>query len=95
MAELCLIRPNALSSRTSSQNAVSANSNGVTYTNLTFRAIEVGRTGGTGECFYLGCSDDKCRVNGALIESCYCHDTCVPSACTGGSQGSAFQVHRI
>lgn len=74
------------------QNAISANLGGVTYTDLTFRNIEVGFTGGTGECFYLGCSADACRVNTALIENCYCHDTCVPTACTGGSYGSGFQV---
>lgn len=52
----------------------------------------MGGTGGTGECIYLGCVTDGCRVNGGLIENSYCHDTCVPNACSGGSYGSGFQV---
>jgi hypothetical protein len=57
----------------------SANDPGKVYTRLTLRNMEVHHTteatGGTGECFYLGCQDNKCRVISSLVELNYCHDT--------------------
>lgn len=79
------------------ETAFTANAYGNRYVNVTFDRCEAYNTGGTGECFYVGCqgksaSDVACEfINGALINS-YCHDTCKPNACTGGSLGSGYQV---
>jgi hypothetical protein len=54
----------------------SANDAGNLYTNLVLRRMEVYNTGTeTGECFYLGCNQDKCQVKDSLVELNYCHDT--------------------
>lgn len=61
--------------------AFSANDAGKTYTRLTLRGMEVhhsaeaGPTVATGECYYLGCQDNKCQVISSLVELNYCHDT--------------------
>ena len=80
-------------------NAITANSPDVLYDNVTISNCEVYNTGETGECIYAGCqpkptpsSSTVCQfINGALINN-YCHDTCVPDGCTGGSEGSGFQI---
>lgn len=42
----------------------------------------------TGECVYLGCVSDACRIRDSLVDHNYCHDTLGSS---GGSR-AAFQV---
>ncbi|CAF4817056.1 unnamed protein product [Rotaria sp. Silwood2] len=42
----------------------------------------------TGECIYLGCSSDACRIRDSVIDHNYCHDTLGSS---GGSR-AGFQV---
>lgn len=81
------------------QNAITANTYGATYTNLTFRGNEIWNTADTGECLYLGCQGSgtttPCKVIDSLVEFNYCHDTCggvggcPPGA---GSEGSGFQI---
>jgi len=44
---------------------------------------------GTGECFYLGCVSDGCRIANSIIANNYCHNT---TKATGGSHGSGVQV---
>jgi hypothetical protein len=59
--------------------AISANDGGNDYYNLTFSNNEVYNTNylasTTGECFYLGCSNDACRIHDSLVIHNYCHDT--------------------
>lgn len=79
------------------ENAFTANTGGSYYDNITFTECEAYNTGGTGECFYVGCQGvDRSTIscvfkNGALTHN-HCHNTCFPNACTGGSQGSGYQV---
>jgi hypothetical protein len=67
--------------------AFSANDNGNEYYNLTITNNEIYNTNylavTTGECFYLGCSNDACRIRDSLIMHNYCHDTLGSS---GGSR---------
>lgn len=77
------------------QSGFSANNAGSNYNNLTLRAIEIGFTSDPGSCFDLGCDGDACRVNGALIENSYCHDTCSQSDCASGSRGAGIHVRQL
>ncbi len=54
---------------------LSANISGTTYEDLTIRGNHIHHTSGTGECMYLGCNNDDCRIAGGLIEFNWCHDT--------------------
>jgi MYXO-CTERM domain-containing protein len=68
---------------------ISANSDGDTYESLTFVDNEVyntGDSGGTGECFYLGCQSDACQMWDSLVEGNWCHDTQM------GSQGDGIEI---
>lgn len=79
------------------ETAITANFHDSIYDNVTFDGCEAYNTGGTGECIYVGCqaadrSSVDCRfINGALINN-YCHDTCIPNGCNGGSEGSGYQL---
>ncbi|CAF1285032.1 unnamed protein product, partial [Rotaria sordida] len=72
--------------------AFSANDAGNEYVNITLRNSEITNTNAmsptTGECVYLGCSNDGCRVRDSIIDHNYCHDTLGSS---GGSR-AGFQV---
>lgn len=79
------------------ENAFTANTGGSYYDNITFTECEAYNTGGTGECFYVGCqgpdrSTVSCQFKNGALTNNYCHDTCKPTACTGGSEGSGYQV---
>ncbi|CAF1026447.1 unnamed protein product [Rotaria sordida] len=72
--------------------AFSANDVGNEYVNITLRNSEMTNTNAvaatTGECVYLGCENDGCRIRDSLIDHNYCHDTLGSS---GGSR-AGFQV---
>ncbi|CAF4061640.1 unnamed protein product [Rotaria sp. Silwood2] len=72
--------------------AFSANDAGNEYVNITLRNSEITNTNAlastTGECVYLGCSSDACRIRDSVIDHNYCHDTLGSS---GGSR-AGFQV---
>jgi hypothetical protein len=65
---------------------ISANVPGADYAHLTLRRNHVHHTGGTGECFYLGCNDGACTVRDSTVEFNWCHDT------LGTSQGDGIEV---
>ncbi|CAF5034736.1 unnamed protein product, partial [Rotaria sp. Silwood1] len=62
------------------------------YVNVTLRNSEITNTNAlantTGECVYLGCADDTCRIRDSIIDHNYCHDTL---GSVGGSR-AGFQV---
>ncbi|KAL9650918.1 hypothetical protein ABK040_015021 [Willaertia magna] len=66
---------------------VAMNDVGVTYDNVTIRHVQIHGTRGTGECFYLGCNEDSCRLTNSLIEYNWCYDTCC-------EQGDGIEVKR-
>ncbi|CAF0887780.1 unnamed protein product [Rotaria sp. Silwood1] len=72
--------------------AFSANDAGNEYVNVTLRNSEITNTNAlantTGECVYLGCADDTCRIRDSIIDHNYCHDTL---GSVGGSR-AGFQV---
>jgi hypothetical protein len=72
--------------------AFSANDGGNDYFNLTITNNEIYNTNymssTTGECFYLGCDGDVCRIHDSIVEHNYCHDTL---GSTSGSR-AAIQI---
>ncbi|CAF2405276.1 unnamed protein product [Rotaria sp. Silwood2] len=72
--------------------AFSANDAGNEYVNITLRNSEITNTNAmtntTGECVYLGCTNDTCRIRDSVIDHNYCHDTL---GSVGGSR-AGFQV---
>ncbi|CAF0974634.1 unnamed protein product [Rotaria sp. Silwood1] len=72
--------------------AFSANDAGNEYVNITLRNSEITNTNAlantTGECVYLGCTNDTCRIRDSIIDHNYCHDTL---SSVGGSR-AGFQV---
>jgi hypothetical protein len=65
---------------------ISMNVAGADYARMTLRYNEVHHTGGTGECFYLGCNDAACVVHESIVEFNWCHDT------IGTSQGDGIEL---
>jgi len=65
---------------------ISANAPGADYAQITLRRNHVHHTGGTGECFYLGCNDAACAVHESIVELNWCHDT------IGTEQGDGIEV---
>jgi hypothetical protein len=79
----------SISIRDLTDNAFNANDAGRVYENITLRYSEFSGTGGTGECVYFGCQDNKCRTFNSIVEFNYCHDTTTDGS---GSAGSGFQI---
>lgn len=65
---------------------ISMNREGAAYDAMVLRGNEVYRTGGTGECFYLGCNEGACVVSNSVVEYNYCHDT------LGTEQGDGIEL---
>ncbi|KAL9651677.1 hypothetical protein ABK040_001621 [Willaertia magna] len=66
---------------------ISMNEEKMTYDNITIRHVQIHSTRGTGECFYLGCNNDGCRIINSIIEYNWCHHTCC-------DQGDGIEVKR-
>jgi len=65
---------------------ISMNRDGQRYESMLLRGNEVYDTGGTGECFYLGCNEGSCTVADSIVEYNYCHDT------AGTEQGDGIEL---
>jgi hypothetical protein len=65
---------------------ISANVTGAYYVDITLRHNQVDHTGGTGECFYLGCNYSECVFHDSVVELNWCHDT------LGTEQGDGIEV---
>lgn len=60
-----------------------------TYEDITIRRVHIrdtGKSGGPGECMYLGCNNGDCKLWGSLVEFNLCHDT------LSGSQGDGIEL---
>ncbi|CAF3421423.1 unnamed protein product [Rotaria socialis] len=72
--------------------AFSANDNANEYANITLQNSEITNTNAlaatTGECVYVGCVSDECRIRDSLFQHNYCHDTL---GSVGGSR-AGFQI---
>ncbi len=69
-------------------NAISANDGGNVYARLVFVHNEIDHAGDTAEGFYLGCTDDACRVHDSLVANNYIHDLTGPTV----SQGDGIEI---
>jgi len=67
--------------------ALSANTPGDEFYNITFRGLHLHHTGGHGEGMYLGCNAAACIFRDNLIEDCWIHDTN-----QGVSQGDGIEI---
>ena len=65
---------------------ISANVTSTYYEKITLRRNHVHHTGGTGECFYLGCNYSECVFFDSVVEYNWCHDT------LGTEQGDGIEV---
>jgi len=66
-----------------------ANSSGESYTNIAVRHSQIYDTGGTGECFYLGCNNGACTMGDSVIEFNNCRDT---NSSLGSAQGDGVDL---
>ena len=77
-------------------NALAANTSGITYEGLMIRGNHIHHTGlstsGTteGEGMYLGCNDNACRVANSLVEGNYIHH--LRGTSSGGNDGIELKV---
>lgn len=68
---------------------ISCNRPDNTYEAMAIRRTHIhdtGKSGGPGECMYLGCNDNACQMWDSVIEFNWCHDT------LSGSQGDGIEV---
>jgi len=71
------------------ESGFTANTSGMSYTNIAIRQSRIYDTGGTGECFYMGCNNGACTMGDSVIEFNNCSNT---NSSQGSAQGEGIDL---